>query len=124
MLEALIFKLINRTDLDRDAMISETERARRRALRTAETWGYGRPGEKDAKAAWEMVEELGRLLFFLTFRSRPMGASKGEVQLYKVLGEELRRREQSQHRPRGGKQSRRSHRHDGLPRSKIRGSVP
>jgi hypothetical protein len=93
MLETLVLRLINRRDLDRDAMIAETQRARRKALKAAEAWGYGQIGPNTAKAAWETVEELGRLLSFLTFRKRPAGAKRAELHWYDVLERELMRRE-------------------------------
>lgn len=65
--------------LDRGRMIVAVERARRRAEGAAEGLQASR---KQTNEAWEEVERLGRLLFFLKFTKYPPNASGGEIKLY------------------------------------------
>ncbi|HEX7969304.1 MAG TPA: hypothetical protein VF502_13880 [Stellaceae bacterium] len=65
--------------LDRGRMITEVERARRRAGATAEGLQLSK---KQTNEAWDEVERFGRLLFFLKFAKRPPNATGGEIKLY------------------------------------------
>ncbi len=64
--------------LERDQMVAEIERVRRRAAAMAEGLQLSR---KQTNEAWDEVEQLGRLLFFLRFAKCPPNATAGEIRL-------------------------------------------
>ncbi len=75
--------------LDRDRMIAEIERARRRAAARAEGLQLS---QKQTNDAWDEVEQLGRLLFFLKFAKCPPNATAGEMALYGQIAAALQAR--------------------------------
>jgi hypothetical protein len=65
--------------LDRARMIAAVERARRRAGARAEILVLSK---KEARQAWDEVERLGRLLFFVKFGKSAPNATGHELSLY------------------------------------------
>src|SRR5579863_1117293 len=65
--------------LDRPRMIATVAEARRRAGARADRLVLSK---KEARQAWNEVERLGRLLFFLKFGRSAPNASPHEVSLY------------------------------------------
>ncbi len=75
--------------LERNRMVAEIERARRRAAAMAEGLQFSR---KQTHEAWGEVEQLGRLLFFLRFAKCPPNATAGEMKLYGHIAAALQAR--------------------------------
>jgi hypothetical protein len=65
--------------LDRTHMITAVEGARRRAGARAEVLVLSK---KEARQAWDEVERLGRLLFFVKFGRSAPNATTHELSLY------------------------------------------
>ena len=65
--------------LDRARMIAAVEGARRRAGARAEVLVLSK---KEARQAWDEVERLGRLLYFVKFGKPAPNATAHEVSLY------------------------------------------
>ena len=68
--------------LDRARMVAAVEDARRRAGARAEILLLSK---KEARLAWDEVERLGRLLFFIKFGRSAPNATAGELSLYREL---------------------------------------
>jgi hypothetical protein len=65
--------------LDRARMVAAVENARRRAGARAEVLVLSK---KEARQAWDEVERLGRLLYFVKFGKPAPNATAHEVSLY------------------------------------------
>jgi hypothetical protein len=65
--------------LDRPRMVAAVEDARRRAGARAELLVHSK---KEARLAWDELERLGRLLFFLKFGRSAPNATARELSLY------------------------------------------
>ena len=65
--------------LDRARMVGAVEAARRRAGARAEVLALSK---KEARQAWDEVERLGRLLYFVKFGKPAPNATAHEVTLY------------------------------------------
>jgi ADP-dependent phosphofructokinase/glucokinase len=65
--------------LDRARMVAAVEDARRRAGARAEVLQLSK---KEARQAWDEVERLGRLLYFIKFGKPAPNATAQEVSLY------------------------------------------
>ncbi len=70
--------------LDRARMIAAVEGARRRAGARAEILVLSK---KEARQAWDEVERLGRLLFFVKFGKSAPNATARELSLYQQFVE-------------------------------------
>jgi len=68
--------------LDRARMVAAVEDARRRAGARAEVLVLSK---KEARQAWDEVERLGRLLYFIKFGKPAANATAHEVSLYEQL---------------------------------------
>ena len=90
MLDGLVSTFIA-VPYTRDEMIAKVERLRREAQRAAEARarGYGFSVAPNTKEDWEAIEQLGHLLFFLTFGKIPLRADASVVRWCIRLGEEL-----------------------------------
>ena len=65
--------------LDRPRMVGAVEEARRRAGARAEALALSK---KEARQAWDEVERLGRLLYFVKFGKAAPNATAHEISLY------------------------------------------
>jgi hypothetical protein len=68
--------------LDRARVVAAVEDARRRAGARAEVLVLSK---KEARQAWDEVERLGRLLYFIKFGKPAPNATAHEVNLYEQL---------------------------------------
>lgn len=75
--------------LDRARMIAAVEGARRRAGARAEILVLSK---KEARQAWDEVERVGRLLFFLKFGKSAPNATGHELSLYQQFAAERQAR--------------------------------